>query len=222
MSKATRRQDPRNGKLIATWKWVSKSGKVVEIPVRMSMDTADGPFLDGNKKVGGRMGRRRHRVTDKVQIGVFLSEPRKIEVVGTDVEIVRKTVFSMLGNIYELDWQPYYRVKLTSPFYFDETGTGMSIEYETIEMAQEDGKWMWRYQHNRGFTVEEGQPKTGMDEDEMTALVPVTEENTVALDAICEQIDALRKYISDFMSPEKIQETLRKAVQKLLPVPDAS
>ncbi len=217
MPKATRSQDPRNGKLVATWKWASKSGRIVEIPVRMSADTSDGPLTD--KK--NRRGRNtlRHRITDKVQLGVFLDKPKKIEVVGTDIEVIRKTVFTLLGGVYELDWKPYYIVKLDSTSYFDETGAGMRLEYESIEMAEEDGRWMWRHPHLRGYEVYEGKPKTGQDGEEMVAVVEATEENDAALEAICEQLNALREHVGKFLAPDQIDKTLRTAVQRLLPVP---
>ena len=217
MPGATRRQNPHNGKLITTWKWASKSGKVVEIPVRMSADTADGPVSTEENKRGWKT--LRHRITDKVRFGVFLDKPKKIEVVGTDIEVIRKTVFAMLGEVYELNWEPYYIVKLEESDPWDDEGAGFRLEYEEIEMAQEDGKWMWRRQRMRGYTVEDGQPETGRSDDGSvtTAVVPATEGNTAALESLSKQIRKLREHVSEFFTPDKIQQTLKNSDSRLDP-----
>ncbi len=202
-------QDGVDGKVVDLFHWASKDRRTAyEVPIRLVKET----------------GRREDGFQDippirSTHFGVWIEKPVRFGYVCTDIEILRKAIFTALDKECAIDWKEMILVKVAKSYGATyEGGAGIEFSYEAIYVGKTvDGVDLWRKRGYRDETIYEGTPKVGLvkgrrdDEEElgtMIAVVESTKENGAALEEFSARFEMLRKSLCDFISPEKVQETL--------------
>jgi len=202
-------QDGAEGKVVDLFHWASKDRKTAyEVPIRLVKQT--GRREDGFQEIPP---------IRSVSFGAWIEKPVKFGYVCTDIEILRQAIFTALDEACAIDWKEMLLVKVAKSYgaRYD-GGAGIEFSYEAIYTGKTvDGVDVWRKRGYRDETIYEGTPKVGLvkgrrdDEEElgtMIAVVESTKANGAALEEFSARFDMLRKSLCDFISPEKVQETL--------------
>ena len=145
-----------------------------------------------------------------------------IKLEGTDVEILRKTMFGQLDKKYEVLWEDYFLVTIKPEHPYDGQGTGLMFSYERVEKGIAwDGTLLIRerrWAHDATISPWPGEFK---DKDgKFVACIPASTENRKAVQEFAERIDLLRGQLADCLRPNNIMKTLTGMSNlALLPAP---
>lgn len=151
-----------------------------------------------------------------------------IELIGSDVEALRKAMWAKLEKAHEIKWEPWYLVQIASARSFvGDMEVGFSLSQNTIYkgVAGDGSVLMREYERGRTFSPWRYKPWPGAYQDKgghVIACIPSTPANDAALDEFRERIRALQKMISDMVKPETIMETLANLAGVGLPAPLSS
>jgi len=199
-----------DGKVVDLFHWGSKDRKTAyEVPIRLVKET--GRKEDGVEEIPPIRG---------VHFGVWIEKPIKFGYVCTDIEVLRKAVFTALDEENAIDWKEMFYVKVSRPYAarYDK-GAGIEFTYEAVYVGKTiDGVDVWRKAGYRDETIHVGKPKVGMlrqpfDGEEpgtLVAVVEATKENNAALDTFRGRFEMLRKSLCEFLAPDKAQDTLNR------------
>lgn len=148
--------------------------------------------------------------TEAVSFSAECTDPR-IRVEGTDIEAIRKAVFSQLDKALAIKWEPHLLVRVQRPFLF-ETGSGVEVTWsEVYKGTAWDGSLLLREfrSHSKEIWVISPWPGAFSDKyGKVMACLPATEANRAALTEFARRLDDLRKRIAEFLSPGMIVATL--------------
>jgi len=135
-----------------------------------------------------------------------------IRVEGTDVEAIRRAVFSRLDETLRIAWREHFLVRVERPHIYDGTGSGAAVSWSTVwkgvawdgsELMRELGRYegkTWKVSPWPGaFTQRDGR---------VMACIPATEANERALREFAAKLDRFRELLGDFLAPDRIDRTL--------------
>lgn len=160
----------------------------------------------------------------EVEFIVSCDEP-KFEYVGTDIEALRQAAWDYLSNEFKITWENYYLVTVGhANDYGGGYSTGLTFGYKDVERGttwdKKDLLREWAYSGKRTIRPWPGRftDKNGR----AIACIPVTPDNTAALEEFAKRINKLREMIRDTLKPEVIVQTLQNlnSMALLPPVPE--
>jgi hypothetical protein len=198
------------GKVVDLFHWGSEDGKVAyEVPIRLVKET--GRKEDGVEEIPPLR---------KAYFGVWIEKPVRFGYLCENIEILRQAVFTALDEGTAIDWKPMFLVKVARPYAARyEGGAGVEFTYDTIYLGKTlDGVDAWKEESHRAEMIYEGRPQLGVVKKHrrgeeigtLITMVEATKENAAALEVFEERFDALRKSLCEFLSPEKVQDTLNR------------
>lgn len=159
---------------------------------------------------------------DTVKFELRCSEiEQKLE--GTDIEALRAAMWAMLDKKFEIKWERYYLVEVERQHPYRGSGAGLMFSYKDIHKGTTwDGKTLmkiWRGgAYGNSDRIEPWPGEFTNKAGKVIACIPDTEMNRAALEEFSRRIDELRKRLSEFLTPERIMETLTNmAGMALLP-----
>ncbi|GAF97732.1 unnamed protein product [marine sediment metagenome] len=160
---------------------------------------------------------------------------------GTDVQQLEEQVKKIVAKQGAIAWAPWLQIKVRRWGQGDkpgqilvkdegERGCGLDVDVTPVDLGTRTTGEKVHREHQKGnyrdLRVESGWPDAGEDdwhvhnEVEMVALVKDTEENRTALNAIFAGMERLSEALQALMAPERIEQTLVRALQtNLLPAP---
>lgn len=146
-----------------------------------------------------------------VHFEVRCEEP-KFCFVGTEIEVLRAAAWARLDERYTVEWHPYFLVKVGhSPGYGNGISNGLEMSYDTVYKGVTwDGKLLLK-QYARFDRETQIKPWPGRFVDKgghAIACIPNNDANEVALKEFQKRITKLRELMTDYLRPERIQETL--------------
>jgi len=153
-------------------------------------------------------------VTASVSFEAECREPA-IRISGTDIEAIRKAVFSILDEALAIRWAPYLLVRVERPHIFEGQGSGAEVTWTDVWRGTAwDGTELLR-EFNRysrpGEDIYTVSPWPGVftaENGRVLACIPATDRNRAAMLEFVARLDQLRKLLAGFLSPERIQQTL--------------
>lgn len=140
---------------------------------------------------------------------------------GTDIELLRAAMWGLLDKRFEINWDHFYLVQILPSRIYSGEGSGFEFSYKHVYKGTTwDGKLLLKqndWQRDVKIT-----PWPGAFTDnagKVIACIPVTEQNTAALEEFAKRIDKMREALADFLRPERIQQTLADmaGLSRLLP-----
>ncbi len=150
-----------------------------------------------------------------------------VRVVGTDIEAIRKAVFSRLDETLAIRWDEHFLVHVERPHIWEGTGSGALVRWTTVWKGEAwDGSLLMREFdfHRSSSSTWRISPWPGafsQKNGRVMACIPCTEKNRAGLEEFAAKLDQLRKLLAGFLSPEHIQATLANlAGVAFLPAPD--
>jgi hypothetical protein len=146
-----------------------------------------------------------------------------ILVSGTDIEAIRKTVWSQLDDTFEIKWETYYRVEIIRSRYHSGIGEGFNLEYDDIEKGTaHDGTLLMReYKYHQGYKISPWPGEFKDERGDVMACIPATDKNRDALGEFCKRLNKMRELLAETIKPEQIMNTLQNLGQlALLPPAD--
>lgn len=205
MARGQLSRSPGNGKKIATF-----------------------PF-DVEQEVDGKV------VTKKVEINAYMqsrykedSEPPKMvtatqfylecegeQEYGTDLNACLKAMRGKVDRKYRIQWQKWLLVRVSPSRIHTGMGTGCELSWTDIERGETlDGSVLMREYNTYGDFNNRWKisPWPDVYKDARTgktvACVPATPENEAALEQFAQKLRELTKTLSEFVAPDRIEETL--------------
>lgn len=215
-----------DGKVVAKLKYRLNDADVM-IPVRLVQETKK--VEQSRAPYKGKGSKPRHTTgcifcvyLEEIGLKPGEEEPDSIE--ATDIEILRAAVMDKLDQEHELEWERWYLVKVTDGYCNDMDEIGLKLEWEPVCIAElPDGRKVHRMEgYRRTDNIRDGVPETGPGNrrrDGMTSLILATDENHKALLALRDRMIEVRELMMKFMAPDKIEQTLASATDRLLPKP---
>jgi len=162
---------------------------------------------------------------DTVSLEVYCPELGQ-KLVGTDIEALRAGMWAMLDKKFEIKWERYYLVEVQREHPYSASGCGLMFSYKDIHKGTTwDGKHLmkiWRGgMHGNGDRIEPWPGEFTNKAGKVIACIPDNDMNRAALEEFSNRIDELRKRLADFLTPERIMQTLANlaGVALLPPVP---
>lgn len=135
------------------------------------------------------------------------------KLVGTDIEALRAGMWAMLDKKFEIKWERYYLVEVDRHHPYQGLGAGLTFSYRDIHKGTTwDGKVLmkiWRGgSYGSGDRIEPWPGEFTNKAGKVIACIPETDMNTAALEEFSKRVDELRKRLAEFLTPERIMETL--------------
>jgi len=196
------------GKVVDTWYWKRPDATLVKVPLLLLKTTQD--------RVDHSPPFETIRSVFRVEIG---DPPFEIE--GTDCEAIRKATWAALDKRFKIRWERYFLVTIMPESPWEGLGTGFCLSYTECERGYcWDGSELMRQycRTGRDFKVKPWPGDFVKEGKTVKACIPATKANDKALDEFCRRINELRERLEEFLSPEKIQETLSNlGSMRLLP-----
>lgn len=142
---------------------------------------------------------------------VLKCEGERVE--GSDIDACITAMRCKLDKRFRIKWESWVKVSIRKErLYRAEGGTGLSLQWEDVQRGKAfDGSDLMRtYEGYGGKTWKiEPWPEYFKDKQGRTlACIPRTDENIQALELFRDKIDDMRKVLADFVSPDRIEETL--------------
>jgi hypothetical protein len=151
----------------------------------------------------------------------------KLSLEGTDIEALRKTAFGILDKKLAITWERWLLVRVDKPRIFDGIGSGVVVSWDTVSKGFAPDKSELLREVNTSYTrgnIWKISPWPGTFRNQngnIMACIPDTKRNRDALDEFARRLDGLRTMMADFLSPEKIQQTLANLTHTMfLPAPE--
>ena len=133
---------------------------------------------------------------------------------GTDLNACLQSMRSKLDKKYEIKWERWLLVRVEPRRPYKGIGTGLTLSWEDVERGVTlDGDVLMREVNvhgpfNNPWRISPW-PEVYKDRGGKTvACVRATEANEEALEAFAQKLRELSKTLSEFVSPENIDETL--------------
>ena len=195
-----RRSEDRRAKLVAD--------KHVELEVRMLKTYASEALP---------------RTIKAVEFSVTCKE-LGIELIGTDIEVLRQAAWAKLEKQFKINWEAYYLIQIAgAQAHVGDFEVGFSLSQNTIYRGvTHDGSVLMReYERGRTFGPWRYKPWPGEYQDKgghVIACIPATKQNDKALNEFRERIRELQARLSDLVRPEVILATLENLAMTGLPV----
>lgn len=173
--------------------------------------------------------------TKKVEIAAYMqskykedSEPPKMIVAtqfylecegeqeyGTDLNACLKAMRGKLDRKYKIQWERWLLVRVSPSRVYTGIGAGCELSWTEVERGTTlDGDILMREYNTYGDFNNRWKISPWPDayKDQKTgktvACVPASPENEAALEKFAEKLKELTKTLSEFVSPDKIEETL--------------
>lgn len=141
-------------------------------------------------------------------------EEMKISLSGTDIECLRKAVWSQLDKKFEIPWFEYYKVDIVTSRIYGEDGTGFDffwdsvwkgITYDGQALLREYQRWS-RNGDTYKITAWPGAFKSR--DGHVVACIPKNEMTEKALLDFKARLELLRDKLQELLTPEAIMQTL--------------
>jgi hypothetical protein len=154
---------------------------------------------------------------------ILAAEGESVE--GTDIDACITAIRCKLDKRFAIKWRPWLKVSVEPvSTYRAEGGAGLSLRWDRVERGRAfDGTELMRslvLHEDRTWKVEPW-PQYFKDRSGATlACIPETDENLEALSTFAAKIAEMRKALAKFVSPERIDDTLRAIASgeiKLIP-----
>lgn len=149
---------------------------------------------------------------DTVKLEVYCAE-LKARLEGTDIECLRAGMWAMLDEHYAIKWERYYLVEVKKQHPYGADGVGLTFSYKDIHKGTTwDGKVLMKIYRGGSYgNSDRIEPWPGEFKDtggNVIACIPDNEMNRAALKEFSRRIDVLREKLAEFLTPERIMETL--------------
>lgn len=144
---------------------------------------------------------------------------------GTDIVALKDAMWAMLDKKFEIKWERYYLVEVERQHPYSASGCGLMFSYKDVHKGTTwDGKNLmkiWRGgSYGNGDRIEPWPGEFTNKAGKVIACIPDNERNRMALEEFSKRIDTLREKLAEFLTPEKIMQTLTNlAGFALLPPP---
>ncbi|MEJ6003840.1 hypothetical protein [Paucibacter soli] len=148
-----------------------------------------------------------------------------IRMVGSDIEALRKALWSKLEKTHEITWERWYLVQIAPTVsYSGDIETGFSLSQNTIYrgVAHDGSILMREFDRGRTFGPWRYKPWPGIYRTEggkVIACIPATEQNEAAMDEFRARIRELQRMLGELVKPETIMQTLANLSGIGLPAP---
>lgn len=133
---------------------------------------------------------------------------------GTDLDVCLKAMRGKLDRKYKITWERWLLVRVSPERHYKGVGAGLVLSWEDVERGVTlEGDVLMRefdsYGDFRNHWKISAWPEVFRDKNGKTvACVPATEANVEALEAFAQKLRELTKTLSQFVAPDKIEETL--------------
>jgi hypothetical protein len=157
--------------------------------------------------------------TDTVKFELVCDELNfKLE--GTDIEVLKATMWGKLDKKFEVKWERYYLVEIVpARMWGGADGTGFELRYHDVYKGTTwDGKLLMKKWSGHEEKIQTWPGAFKNDGGKVIACIEANETNREALKQFGKRIDMLREKLAEFLRPETIMQTLTNlAALKLLP-----
>lgn len=133
----------------------------------------------------------------------------------SDLDSGLKEMRAKLDKKYQIKWERWLLVKVTPVRIYDGAGAGTELRWSEVFRGETlDGDVLMREYNQHGDWANRWKvsPWPEVYKDGRTgktiACVPATDENERALEAFAEKLRELTKTLSEFVAPDRIEETL--------------
>jgi len=142
----------------------------------------------------------------------LICEGERVE--GTDINACITAMRSKLDKRFAIKWTRWLKVSIERSRLYDVSGgTGIELQWKEVERGKAfDGSDLMRTINLHGgktWKIEPWPEYFKNRRGKTLACIESTEENLAALEEFKQKIDQMRVVLADFVSPEKIDETLR-------------
>jgi hypothetical protein len=237
-----RKDNNGKGALIDKWTWKYK-GVEDELSAHLRGEEEE---PDGPKGMSKSDDRRKMLIADKhVELEVRMLKtytdeqlPRTvkavefsvtcaelgIELIGTDIEVLRQAAWAKLEKQFKIKWETYYLIQIAhAQAFVGDFEVGFSLSQNTIYRGvTHDGSVLMReYERGRTFGPWRYAPWPGEYQDKgghVIACIPATDKNDRALNEFRARIRELQERLSDLVRPEEILATLENLAATGLPL----
>ena len=129
-----------------------------------------------------------------------------IGIEGTDVELLRSVMWSMLDARFEIKWARYFLVKVDKQRVYSGTGTALAVSYDDIYRGvTHDGKLLMKiWKHGSTYKIEKWPGEFKQADGNVLACILATQANEDALREFVRRTDLLREKMQEFLRPDKI------------------
>lgn len=128
---------------------------------------------------------------------------------GTDIEMLRQTVWDRLDKKFEIKWERFYLVEIKHQRPYHADGTGILFEYDGVERGTTwNGKHILRKFEGGHYRIKVWPGAFKDSHGDIMACIPATDQNREALEEFVRRMDRMRELMADFLRPEKILQTL--------------
>lgn len=143
-----------------------------------------------------------------------------IKMEGTDIEALRQAMWGVLDKKFEVKWEHFFLVEIDQhrPWGGGD-GTGLTFSYKGVYRGTTwDGKYLMKEWDGHDMKIKVWPGEFTDRGGKIIACIPDNEMNRAALDEFSKRIDELRKRLAEFLTPERIMDTLTNlAGMALLP-----
>lgn len=153
-----------------------------------------------------------NRTVKRVTFSLTCANPTA-RVTGTDIELLRSSIWDFLDKQFAVKWTQYYLVRIEpSHLYMSGPSNGLGFSYDRIERGvAHDGSLLmrqWSRGSRGGFEVKAWPGEFKDSHGKLMACIPATDANGQALEEFMKMITQLRERLAAFFRPETIEMTL--------------
>jgi len=146
-----------------------------------------------------------------------------IKMEGTDIEVLRQAMWGALDKKFEVKWEHFFLVEIDQQRpWGGGDGTGLIFSYKGVYRGTTwDGKFLMKEWSGHEMKIKVWPGAFTDSGGKIIACIEDNEMNRAALDEFSKRIDELRKRLAEFLTPERIMQTLTNlaGVALLPPVP---
>lgn len=193
-----------------------KGKKVAQFPFDVEQE-ADGRIITRKVMIDAYLQNRYDETSEApkaVTATQFYLECEGEAEYGTDLNICVKAMRGKLDRKYKIAWERWLLVQVNPERIYSGTGEGLSLSWKDVERGVTlDGDVLMReYDVHGDFNNKwkiSAWPANHKDRNGRTvACVIASKENVASLEAFAEKLKDLRKTLSQFVSPDNIEDTL--------------
>jgi hypothetical protein len=156
--------------------------------------------------------------TVEVWFTIEMDKPVRVHIEGKDIEVLRRAALDVLDAECAIPWVDYYHVHVFSPREYDaDFGASLSVGARLVQIATlPDGTEIWRdsskrsRRHGTPVRVQTGRPVVGTEDDGCWSLMLCTEETTLQVRMLVQQLGLVRESVDELLSSDNIAATLKR------------
>lgn len=132
---------------------------------------------------------------------------------GTDIDACISAMRSKLDLRHRIEWKRWLKVRVEKTRVYDACdGTGLELKWDRVERGMaSDGSDLMREYERRGDRTWKISPWPTYFKDSSgrtLACIPESDDSIAALETFKAKIDEMRVALADFVSPDRIDQTL--------------